>query len=363
MIHRINFTQDSTIYEDTIYQNTGGDQILEIVKTFSDGEFTVPLNSRFLLKSDLSEITSLINDGVLPTQRQFYLKLRITEPAAVVRPTTILINAVSESWDSGIAERFVSPVITDGVSWTYRDGVDGQNWITGSLASGTDGVYSTNIGGGTWYTGSEVSHTFTSETSDVSANVTGIVENWISGSIQNNGIIVRRDFTEESSSLVHTKLQFFSSETHTIYEPMLEIRWDDFTFSTGSLTQLNTTKDIFVYLPELKYEYRVGSKIKMRVLGRERYPSKSFALFNKYSTTNYLPTGSYYSIQDAWTKETVIPFDNTYTKLSVDPSGSFFNMWTDSLEPERFYNVIIKVNEPDGEVKYFNEDMMFKIIR
>ena len=44
---------------------------------------------------------------------------------------------------------------------------------------------------------------------------------------------------------------FFSNDTHTIYVPTLEAKWDDSSFATGSLTEL-TADDITLYMKNLK---------------------------------------------------------------------------------------------------------------
>tara|TARA_Y100001938_G_scaffold150087_2_gene239552 strand:- start:1178 stop:1522 length:345 start_codon:yes stop_codon:yes gene_type:complete len=111
----------------------------------------------------------------------------------------------------------------------------------------------------------------------------------------------------------------------------------------------------------LRAEYNEKGKERFRVVGRERYPERTFATSSEFQTIKYLPTSSYYSIRDAHTDEVLIPFDD-YTKLSCDANGNFFDLWMDSFQPERFYKIVYKVTY-DNTTKYFDNDFSFKIVR
>ena len=60
--------------------------------------------------------------------------------------------------------------------------------------------------------------------------------NWISGSIPNEGWILKHDSSLENNTTDYRQLKFFSKETNTVYQPKLRIGWDDSNF-TGSLTE------------------------------------------------------------------------------------------------------------------------------
>ena len=68
-----------------------------------------------------------------------------------------------------------------------------------------------------------------------------------------------------------------------------------------------------------------------------------------------------YAIKDSETNEYVIDFDPLYTKISADSVSSYFNIYMDGLEPERYYTILVKT-VLDGVTKVFDEDIMFKII-
>ena len=274
-----------------------------------------------------------------------------------------------------------SLVFTPPKSGTYRFAYtyfqSGSGGVTGSIDnfrisySGslpivpqTEASYFKNEGGGTWYTASlsntNVSQKFTKYTTDLNADVTDYVNDWINGSRPNNGFIIKRPIAEESSSIRYGSSKFFSNDTHTIYVPTLEVQWDDSSFVTGSLLEL-TGDDIVIYPKNLSSEYKESSKSRVRVVGRERYPQRSFSDSNPYTTIKYLPQNTYYQVRDVETNLVLIPYDTTYTKLSCDSNGNYFDFWFNTLQPERFYQFEFRVDR-GGKQEYFGGNV-FKVVR
>ena len=62
-----------------------------------------------------------------------------------------------------------------------------------------------------------------------------------------------------------------------------------------------------------------------------------------YLNWKYLPEESYWAIQDYKTEEMIVDFDRTYTKISADYTGNYFNVYMKGLQPERSYKILIKV--------------------
>lgn len=224
--------------------------------------------------------------------------------------------------------------------------------------------YYKNSGGGNWYTSSlnntAYSQTFTKYNKNLNVEVTEYVNDWLSGSRANNGFIIKRPATEESGSQRYGSSKFFANDTHTIYVPTLEVRWDDSSFSTGSLSEL-TADDITLYMKNLNSEYKELSKAKIRVVGRETYPARSFADSNPYTTIKYLPETTYYQVRDVDTNQILIPYDTTYTKVSCDSTGNYFNFWFNTLQPERYYQFEFRVDRT-GKKQYF-DGFIFKVVR
>lgn len=224
----------------------------------------------------------------------------------------------------------------------------------------------TNQGGGTWYTasfsnGNHYKQSFTKYTDNLNVEVTDYVNEWLDGTRTNNGLIIKKQNTDESSTRKFGSIKFFSSDTNTIYPPTLEVRWDDSSFSTGSLEALDTD-DMIVYVKNLGTEYKESSKGKIRVYGRERFPARTFSSTSNYTLVKYLPTTTYYSVVDAETEQVIIPFDTNYTKVSCDSTSNYFNFWFNGLQPERFYKFVFRVDQ-NGTTRYFDDNFYFKVVR
>jgi len=224
--------------------------------------------------------------------------------------------------------------------------------------------YYKNSGGGTWYTSSinntAYSQTFTKYNSNLNVEVTEYVNDWVGGSRPNNGFIIKRPTTQENGEVRYGSSKFFSNDTHTIYVPTLEVRWDDSSFSTGSLSEL-TADDITLYMKNLNSEYKELSKARIRVVGRETYPLRSFADSNPYTTIKYLPQTTYYQVRDVDTNQVLIPYDTSHTKVSCDSTGNYFDFWFNTLQPERYYQFEFRVDRA-GKKQYF-DGFIFKVVR
>ena len=255
----------------------------------------------------------------------------------------------------GIGTRF-DEISTDGVTWnSVRTGI---NWLSLEEYS-ADTTGSFNGKGGTWFTGSYSTQSFSYEASDVEMDVKVTLDEWISGSLPNEGFILKYDSALENDTNDYGQLKFFSKETNTIYQPKVRIGWDDSSFSTGSLTEL-TADDIHVTFKRLKTRYKHGSKPEIRVFGREKYPLKTYTNQYSYTDVKYLPSTTYYQVKDAVTEEVIVPFSN-YTKISCDSNGNYFKLNLSNWEINRDYFIEIKVDR-NGEIEYFvDKDLTFTI--
>ena len=364
--------KDTTIYQASGSMNTGLDEILEIRKDISKTGDTINI-SRALIEFDLTRITRDINRGIIKKPKYF---LNLFEANSTNLNTTQSLYAypVSGSWTMGGGRLDDNPITTEGCSWNFRDGkATSRLWLPPVTASG-----------GNWFTGSgfEASASVTHKTTDIRMDVTDIVNKWVSGSITNNGFIVKRSGSlglvttgsndDEGNTKRFGNLSFFSSDTHTKYPPSLEVEWDDSVWTTGSLSALSSTEieDLVIYMKGLRPEYKEKSRVKFRVVGRDRFPEKTFATTPSTLTVKYLPSGSrtgdgaFYSIQDAETEDVIVPFGSG-SKLSCDSNGNFFNLDLDGYQPERFYSLLFKVVSGSGTTQvteqYFDEGFTFKV--
>ena len=416
-MHKFIFpTKDSWIYDLSSSVNYGGDEILELRKDFNSTatESAVQGVSRALIQFDISDVSKSIASGDI-TNPKFYLKLWNTEASELSKEYTLTAAPLSASWEEGTGKWQEDPVKQDGVTWDYRNqAVTSTAWslsTTPFLSNATSGarVLSSGSnngtgsdGGGVWYTGSlsysvagstsryvspfYATQSFSYESPDISMDVTNIVTKWISGStysntpsgypygIPNNGFILKISGSDtanlglENNDVDRFNLKFFSRNTHTIYCPKLEVRYDDHIPATGSITgsynelSMSGEVDNYIYVKGIRPEYRETETVKFKVGGRPRYIQKSFSTSVQEFTGSYFTTGSY-SIVDLATNETVVPFGD-HSKISGDSSGMYFNQDLNGFYPNRIYKILLKVDYEDGQkIIYDDDDFQFKVVR
>lgn len=360
---------DATIYEKHPERNTGVDQILELRKIAINSEdpeggyWSSTFNSRILIKFNLSEISASIVSGDIPTNAKYYLSMFLATGNDLPVDYTIYAYPVSESWTNGNGNYGDFPETKQGVSWKYRTGY--PELLKWSSGSNVDKSFQSTEGGGSWYTGSgyEASQSFNYIQPDLRMNITDIVNKWLTNNITNNGLIIKRSNTDESGSSVFGSLKYFSKDTHTIYLPKLEILWDDSNLSgTGSFTQVGEN---YIFSPtNIKPFYLESSRAKIRFRARDKYPVRTYATSSNYIQNKRLPTSSFYSVRDYVTGETIIPFDSNYTKVSCDNQGNYINLRMNAFLPERYYELVFKVETEGGNVvEYLDNKYLFKVTR
>ena len=356
--------------------NSGNDEILEIVKEKGTTN-SIYYPSRILIKFKDDDIKDTISDVVGHTKfndetSSLTLKLYSTEHKNLSTPLTLETFAISQSWDEGTGRFSNIPISSNGSSWIHRDNSTTKTkWTTSSFTAGTSGsINAPGIieGGGTWYTGTAFgSQSFSkNQTLNTDIDVTNIVtffsaSLFAGGTIENQGFIVKQvDSVETNTSNSFGELKYFSSDTHTIYPPKLCFKWDDSTHTYQSSAK--QSGDLSVSLYRNRGEYNQNDVAKFRVHVRDKYPTRQFTSTSNYLNTGYFTTSSYYSIRDAHTEEEVIPFDDTFTKMSSDAEGMYFNIYMKSLQPERYYRLLFKHTNHDG-TSIYDEKHHFKVIR
>ena len=115
----------------------------------------------------------------------------------------------------------------------------------------------------------------------------------------------------------------------------------------------------------LRPEYKEKSKVRFRLVCRERFPTKTYSTTPSNLTVKTLPSASsYYSIKDAETNEVIVPYGSG-SFLSCDKNGNYFNLWLDGYQPERYYTIEYRVQSGSGTIEeidqYFDEGFTFKV--
>ena len=346
-------------------QNFGRDQILEVKKEFYNSSFNYP--TRALVNFNGTEFTELsksVADGTITSDAKYYLRLYEAEGNAELTDTSyrLAFQPISQSWKEGSGKFGDNPKNTDGCSWENR-----FNPVGGTATAWADA-------GVTILTVSASAQNFDNESPDINVEVTDMVNMWLEGREENYGILIRFNGTQETDNTHFGHLKFFSRNTHTIFSPKLEVRWDDHLpctgSNTGSLNELTMSglTDNFLYMKGLRESYKVGERVKFRVGARKRYIQKTFSTSVQTVTGSFIPEGSgSYAIKDVATDEFIVPFEDnqdvSYTQLSCDSDSNYFIQYLDGFYPDRVYKILLKLKYDDGQEQVFDDDFEFIVKR
>lgn len=320
MIYFVTASKDASVYGLTPTKNTGLDEILTISKHYSRLEERD--NARTFIQFDIDNIPSYV------TASNVQLHLSLAQPEELAGSYTLYGYPVTESWEMGRGT-WPETINTDGINWEIQSGVD----------------FTT-----------EVSQSFTYFGGDVNMDIKPIYDYW-TGSV-NYGIRLSHTSSIELSGLEYGVLKFYSKETNTFLQPLMKLQWDDSVFTTGSLLPL-TDSQIIVRSKELRDSYNEGNKIKIKVIGRGLYPTKTFTNTFAYNDVKYLPQTSYYSVREEVTKKVLIDFSE-YTKISCDSNGNYINLDTSNFPKNRVYRLLFKIVR-DGISEFIDDDLTFII--
>ena len=372
-IYRIFPEKDTFIYTDQVTGNAGRDEIVEIggyPGTFDNGE-----TSRVLTKYADSEINHVItntiglsNTGSMRVDLKMYLAEGENVPVGYTLKAYPLYTDGSTDWDNGTGKYGDIPVNTTGVSWNYIQGGLQTPWLTSGFPQFVTASFITGKeGGGTWYTASNgESMEFTQthalySNHDMEINVTPSIKQMYDNILVNNGFIVKIQDEYEFYTASSIRLQYFGNDTNTIYPPFLEFKWDDSNYNQGNLPLLDTDVCI-INVNNNKGVYVDTGRQRFRLTARPQYPTRTFTTSSVYLTNYALPSASYWGIRDENTEEMIVDFDENYTKLSCDSKGSFFDVYMDGLQPERYYRILVKTTLDESTVVIDNQNI-FKVVR
>ena len=233
-VYKIFPEKSATLYSYYPTLNAGIDEILDL-STYNNIDGTHEV-ARPIIQFPQSEITDIITNKVSGSTYGAFLRLSLAQAAQLPLDYTILCHPLATNWNVGTGRLANSPITTDGASWKYKDQLSGSAWFS-TFPGGTTGSYSgSNIGGGLWITSStyRATQSFTNiDSKDIELNVTNTVAAWFGSTIVNSGFILKHSSSLEFTTQPAVELKYFSGNTHTIYPPCLEIRWNDWLYNTG----------------------------------------------------------------------------------------------------------------------------------
>lgn len=345
-VYRIYPEKDTFIFSEPntagLYGNAGKDEILEI-GGYPDKDLTGRTN-RSIIQFKTTDIQSALNSKVTGDYSAS-LNMYLAEAGEIPSSFSIFAHPVSSSWVNGTGKRDDAPLNRTGCSWKYRGaGEDAWDSLGGDFLNTNTGSQAFDL----------------TSNYDLNIDVTSGIDAIYSGSLANNGFLLKIQDSYENYTSQSINLKYFGSDTNTIFPPYLEFKWNDSSYSS-SLSTLDT--DIAtISIKNHREEYIDSDKARLRLHARPKYPARTFVTASVYTTNYKLPEASYWGIKDEFSGEMIVDFDSTYTKLSADNDGSYFDVYMDSLQPERFYRLLIKTSLNGSDLVIDNKNI-FKVVR
>lgn len=378
--------KDNSLYSFYPKMNSGIDEVNQI-SNLNIAVDTSPQVARIITEFSQEEIEDTINNLISGSQWTANFRQFIATAQGIVESMFVEVHPAASYWWNGSGKYLDVPQTTDGSGWISPAFADSNlRWpMSGSDAAGNKltGSFNSNFsieGGGSWFiTGSDnmgwaSSQSFdTRSDKDLNVEVKTIVNKWYSSSIEypstaslpNYGFLTKFESQAEfnSNPQIQPVMQFYSVDTNTIYPPQLEFKWVDYqTILTGSATgSILQTTNIVSSLAENPGKFTPQGVNRFRFNVAPKYPLRVWTTSSLYTSVNYLPTESYYGVKDLDTNEFVVDFDETYTQLSSDNQGNYFDLYMNGLEPERYYKILVKT-KLKGSTMILDDNYYFKVV-
>lgn len=208
-----------------VNSNMGAADSLEIFSVYGQSTTSSIEKSRILIQFPIDSISSDRIAGLIPASGsvEYYLRLfNVVHPYSVPKNFSFSINPVSKSWEEGYGldmENYLNDgfiELTGGTGVTWNSAASGSLWTT----AGGDIINNQNY---------NYSYNFDNGLEDIELNITNLVEDWLSGVINNYGLLLKLSGSYEDGSQIksfYTK-KFSSRGSEFFYQrPCIEARWN-----------------------------------------------------------------------------------------------------------------------------------------
>lgn len=224
--------------------NMGASDILEVFSLYGDVNTTSSELSRVLIKFPVSDILADRNSGLIPASGSvsFILKLfNAPNNKSMAKNYTLSVLPVSGAWEEGI-----------GLDMEDYSDIDAANWIY-KVSSSAQQLTWSNQGGDT-HNSPQFTQSFTVGNENLNVDISSLVEQWIAGTKQNDGVIVKLTSSLESEANSYYTKEFFARGTEFFFkQPAIEAQWNSArkdqrgAFYASSSLSDNNNNTIYLY--------------------------------------------------------------------------------------------------------------------
>lgn len=338
--YRENFTTRA------INANMGASDSLEIFSLYNQSGEQETEISRILVEFPIQEIQNDRNINQIPSNGdvQFILKMsNVAHPNTIPKQYSLLVNPLSRSWEEGAGldmERYLDT----GYS----------NWVSASSTQAWD------TEGGDIHTAPEYIQYFETGTEDIEIDITNLVENWLDGTIENNGVMIKLSSSLETDTRSYYTKKFSSRGTEFFYKkPWIEARYD------------TTIKDdrgrFYLYNPFVQIEENYNNLYIYNAFKGKLHDLPTVGMgdiyVSLYESPN-LPFGTPLTLIDGKTVATGSWVSTGVYKVSLGINTELtrvYDVWSDSAGDVIGIGGEIRVINPDGEEVFTKNDYVVNI--
>jgi len=334
-----------------INSNMGASDSLEVFTIYGQVTTSSLEKTRLLVQFPVDNIASDRVSGSIPASGSvsFYLRLyNVVHPFSVPRQVTLSINPLSKSWEEGYGldmegytdKGYVSDTAGYGSTWMYA--ASGSAWVN------EGGDYLTS-------SGYDLSYYLESGLEDIEMDITSLTEQWLTGSLANNGLIVRLSSSLENGSRLESfYTKKFSARGSEFYmrRPCIEARWDPSItddrnnfFASSSLVSAEDNK------MSLYFYNKVNGRLK-NIAGN---PTLSLQLFTNSSFSDAI-TASYNVVSN--------PLPGVYkAQVAIDTTSSvLYDKWVNSSSASiKYFSGSFDVNTREGDNSSYLPEYIYNI--
>ena len=320
--------------------NMGASDILEVFSIYGAQSSGSLEQSRIIIDFPIQQIKDAATAGLIPAasaDRTFKLKLFNAKHSTTV-PSDFVISAhpIQKSWTEG-----------SGLDMENYSDLDASNWISASFgdawaAPGADFNKS-------------IDHTmaFSTGLENLEIDISTTVEEWLKW-INNNatgfqplGLMIKMSGSAEDGSSLksyYTK-RFFGKDTQFFFQrPAIEVQFDNSTQDSSALPDPYSQADKYILnISNLKSSYKKYETPRLKVHSRNKKWQPNIYTKATANAPLDLISEMYYKVTRVADNFEAIPYSTgssvSFSKVSYNSSGSFFDLRMENLEPNYLYEI------------------------
>ncbi len=143
------------------------------------------------------------------------------------------------------------------------------------------------------------------------------------------------------------------------------------TYATGNFVAINriiggnsnsTERNVVTNITNLKNFYTENEVTRLRVFAQD-YSTEVVAYRIPQTAKPTVFKSMYYRILEAFSRDIIVPFDTSATKLSTDANGMYFDLYITDFEPNHVYEIEFMINEDGKDYLIANQGFRFKVVK